>query len=129
MAYYWAHPERHAENKRKRKEKYPEKVERQQADAHRKFKYGLSMEDYEVLLKKQIGVCAICNKPCSTGHRLCIDHEHETGGIRGLLCYKCNIAIGHLNDSPALLRKAANYLENAETKKRQAAVINLASPV
>ncbi len=53
-------------------------------------RYGITVEEYEDLLKSQDGVCAICKMPCVTGKRLHVDHDHMTGEIRGLLCYRCN---------------------------------------
>jgi len=61
----------------------------------------------------QGGVCAICGKPEATARtkRLCVDHCHETGKVRGLLCSHCNRAIGLLGDSCAILASAITYLE------------------
>lgn len=80
--------------------------------------YGLSIAQYEELLLAQGGVCAVCglDEPNSHGRtgkkfRLAVDHCHETGRVRGLLCQKCNRAIGLLNDNTDLLRKAIGYLE------------------
>lgn len=77
--------------------------------------YGISLSEYRVLLVKQGGVCAICGKPPLGGntstHSLHVDHDHVTKRVRGLLCNRCNPAIGQFGDSPDLLRKAANYLE------------------
>lgn len=79
--------------------------------------YGLTIQQYNELLRSQNGVCAICGKDEPSEHgrtgkqfRLSVDHCHETGVIRGLLCQKCNRAIGLMNDDPALLRKAISYL-------------------
>jgi len=75
--------------------------------------YGLTTEDYDALYDRQGGRCAICG--CSEGESIkgafAIDHDHTTGRVRGLLCGLCNTAIGKLQDSPTLLRKAATYLE------------------
>lgn len=71
--------------------------------------YGITIETYEQLLKEQDGVCAIC-KNVPNG-RLCVDHDHEIGWIRGLLCHNCNIVLGLMKDDPKLLRRAAEYLE------------------
>lgn len=80
--------------------------------------YGLTEEDYKELLRQQGGVCAICGNDEPNEHgrtgtkfRLSVDHCHTTGRVRGLLCQKCNRAIGLLNDSADLLRKAIGYLE------------------
>lgn len=61
--------------------------------------YGLTVDDYEAMLKFQNNACWLCGKPCSTGRRLAIDHDHLTGLIRGLLCSNCNRRImGNLTD-------------------------------
>lgn len=72
--------------------------------------YGLTLGQHAAMLKEQDGVCAICRNP-SDGRRLDIDHDHTTHKVRGLLCRRCNTSIGRFEDSPALLRAAAEYLE------------------
>ena len=73
-----------------------------------KHYYGMALEDYDRLLAQQGGACAICRKrPAKT---LCVDHCHSTGKIRGLLCRKCNLGIGHLDDSPSVMLAAIAYL-------------------
>jgi hypothetical protein len=83
-------------------------------DKCRLQKYGISPEDYKKALDLQNGVCAICKKPCTCGRSLAVDHNHETGWVRGLLCSKCNRAIGLFKDSRELLLEAASYLENRD---------------
>ena len=68
-------------------------------------------QEYERFLSEQDGVCAICLKPCQTGQRLSVDHDHVTGAVRGLLCRRCNSGLGHFQDSLDLLKKALMYLE------------------
>lgn len=66
---------------------------------------------YIYLFDKQNGVCAICGvKP--QDKRLAVDHCHQSGEIRGLLCSNCNLGIGLLQDNPMLLTKAADYLNS-----------------
>lgn len=81
---------------------------------HLSRKYGMTVEEYEELLRDQGGVCGICKrKPedCTTdGRNLHVDHDHDTGAIRGVLCHNCNIGIGCLQDDPDLLRAALDYL-------------------
>lgn len=78
--------------------------------SHARRRYGLSKEELRKLREDHRDVCAICGG--SGGKKgLCIDHDHRTGEIRGLLCGNCNIAIGLMRDSPSALRKAALYLE------------------
>ena len=78
--------------------------------------FGLTLEDYQRMMKEQGGVCAICGKPETAMRQgkvlpLSVDHCHRTGGTRSLLCTACNIGIGSLQDDPELLRKAAEYVE------------------
>ena len=79
---------------------------------HLRRKYGLTVEGYEDLLIQQDGCCAICQDPESLARAMAVDHDHKTGQIRGLLCFDCNIVLGKMKDNPALLRRAAEYLES-----------------
>ncbi len=64
-----------------------------------KKKYGLSKEEYEVILADQKGVCAVCGSgPSGRGSKLYVDHCHKTNKVRGLLCHKCNLAAGYVDD-------------------------------
>lgn len=79
-------------------------------------KYGMRHADFQRMLAEQDGVCAICGQPETSRERgqlrrLAVDHCHETGVVRGLLCHRCNHTLGRMNDDPALLRRAADYLE------------------
>lgn len=75
-------------------------------------RYGLTMDQYRTLWRDQGGKCAICEQSERTARNrlLCVDHDHESGAVRGLLCSQCNRAIGLLGDSPATLLKAASYV-------------------
>ena len=73
---------------------------------HLKQAYNLSLEEYESIHELQDGRCAICK----TDQKLYVDHCHDSGAIRGLLCNKCNSALGFLNDDPYLLLNGYNYL-------------------
>lgn len=73
-------------------------------------KYGLSEAEFWRIYKSQGGRCAICRNECPTGKELAIDHCHETGVVRGLLCINCNQLIGHAHDSPDVLSSAIEYL-------------------
>lgn len=73
---------------------------------------GWTQELYDAKFKEQKGTCAVCGVKV-LGKNLDADHEHVEPPIpRGLLCNNCNRGIGHLKDSPALLRKAADYIES-----------------
>ena len=73
--------------------------------------YGITADQYDEMLTAQGGVCAICGCTCSSGRRLAVDHNHSTGAVRALLCGDCNVTLGKMKESPALLRAAAAYLE------------------
>lgn len=90
----------------------PEKVRaRQNAWAFRKLlkQYGLTMEIYERIVRRQQGLCAICRKPPNK-QRLHFDHDHSTGQFRGLICGRCNWAMGKFEDDPNLLFNVIAYL-------------------
>lgn len=74
--------------------------------------YDLTPEDYDRMLASQGGGCTICGatEPGRGRTQFCVDHNHTTGHIRGLLCAHCNLALGYLKDDPNLCLKAANYL-------------------
>lgn len=103
-----------ADNQRRYRANHPGRAAEQTA----KWKYGITAEEYNRLFDEQQGVCLICKRPETTRDpfgrvrtRLSVDHNHETGAIRGLVCHHCNAAMGHANDDPALLRQMADYLE------------------
>jgi hypothetical protein len=77
--------------------------------------YGIGLDEYRAMLDAQKGVCAICGgaEPVK-GRRLAVDHCHEGGRVRGLLCGRCNLTIGKFNHDPHLLRAAIDYLERTE---------------
>lgn len=75
-------------------------------------KYGMTLADYESMLEAQGGVCAICKQP-PRGLRdkyLHVDHDHDTGKVRALLCHFCNLGLGHFCDDTVRLLAAADYL-------------------
>ena len=76
-------------------------------------KYGLTLLDYDRMLREQNGGCAICGGSPDVHKYFHVDHDHVTGIVRGLLCQACNTGIGKLRDDPSLLRRATAYLERA----------------
>lgn len=123
-AAYWANPEKAIERVKKyRKENRsrikesedrwrelnPEKVRLNNLRGGLKRYYGMSLEEYRDLLASQDGKCAICGID-SHRERFHVDHDHETGAIRGALCRECNLGLGHFKDNPDFLRQAAEYL-------------------
>lgn len=80
---------------------------------HLRVNYGLTLEQHAEMEERQGGLCALCGSPPFGNRRLDIDHDHTTGVIRGLLCSRCNTALGSFMDSPHLLQAAITYLEVA----------------
>ena len=81
-----------------------------QRKAELKRLYGITFDDYVNLYKKQNGVCAICLQECKTRKSLSVDHDHDTMAVRGLLCNRCNRAIGMLGEDPDILERAKEYI-------------------
>lgn len=85
-------------------------------DTQFRLKYGITLAEYNQMLVDQDGGCAVCGRK-ETGHRkmahFCVDHDHVTGAIRGLLCNSCNVALGAAGDSATRLRALADYLERS----------------
>ena len=77
-----------------------------------KRRYGITVQEYENILKMQNYGCAICGTTeCSSGRNFAVDHCHETGKVRGLLCAACNTSLGKFKDSVYILQNAIRYLE------------------
>lgn len=100
-------------NRREGMKRWREANLEESRDRHAKWKYGVEHGTYDMLLEQQKGRCKICgtDAPGVRLTRFHIDHSHSTGNIRGLLCEHCNRGLGHFKDIPALLRKAADYIE------------------
>jgi Recombination endonuclease VII len=108
----------HQRNFRERlKRNEPEKWEAYQERARiraRVHRTGVTDEQYEMMLLAQCGRCAICGHQAtgeSKTERLYVDHDHRTRKLRGLLCHNCNLGIGNLQDDPAIIRTALEYVE------------------
>jgi len=102
--------QRHTEWRNKNKEK----VAKKSRARYLKSKYGISLKEYDTLLTEHNYCCAICGVHEDQADRgyLCVDHDHVTGKVRGLLCNKCNTGIGLLGDSFEALANAYKYLED-----------------
>lgn len=72
--------------------------------------FNLTIDDYNKILKKQGGVCAICRNK-ENGKVLSVDHNHITGKVRGLLCMNCNTILGKLKEDISILKKVIKYLQ------------------
>lgn len=90
--------------------------------AHLLRRFGITLAEYDAIAERQGGVCAICGEPPDGPRnmrkggrrtfkaRLVVDHDHDTGNVRGLLCNCCNAGIGHLKDDIATIKSALKYL-------------------
>lgn len=119
----------HAENRVRRRKASPETRKRWAAqqkavpvDVRRRWarkstlkrKYGLSLPEFQAMLDAQSNTCAICYEAFTSIGGLCqpvVDHDHDTNAVRGLLCDRCNHALGHLRDNPEIARRAGLYLQ------------------
>ena len=103
-----AHPDRARASVKAWRARHPEKA-KQRGRRTNVESYGITMADYEDMLAAQGNACAICETSFgdATPH---VDHNHESGRVRALLCLHCNTGIGHLKDSAILLQRAAEYI-------------------
>lgn len=110
-SYAARHPDKFKEKRRlesaRRRKEDPEGVARYARKYVLRTKYGLTPSALELLREEQEGACAICRR---VDRKLCVDHDHRTNEVRGLLCVQCNQAIGLFGDSKDLMVRASFYL-------------------
>lgn len=99
------HPGRAKARDKSNNSKYRDK----RSDHKLRARVGITLETYNDLASQR-KLCAICGDPPADGARLCVDHDHKNGDIRGLLCHGCNKGLGHFKDDPERLRSAIAYL-------------------
>ena len=118
---YWQRPEVKARRKEyeqcsKRKEylQRPEVKARKVVRDKRSWMlrtYGITFEQKQQMIAKQNGRCAICKNKLDMGKNTCVDHDHKTGKVRGILCSNCNTFLGFGKDNSSVMRAAANYID------------------
>lgn len=92
------------------RQQYANRPEMRAAQVLRR-RFGMTVADYNSILTAQDGKCAICGKLASSAkRRFALDHDHSTGKVRGLLCFRCNYGIGWFQEDPARLSRASEYL-------------------
>lgn len=91
---------------------------------HLTRRYGITAGEADYLLENQGGLCAICGVADATH----VDHDHATGAVRQLLCFNCNGGLGQCKDDPAVLRKAAEYVERHRARQAAQAVSRPGTP-
>jgi hypothetical protein len=107
---YQKHRERRVAAVRKYRKSHREEYQLVIKKWRLKHYFGLSIEDFTAMVKKQNGRCAICGMP--PGNKgLCVDHDHASGENRGLLCQTCNTGIGLLKEDPKIMKNAIAYLK------------------
>ena len=112
-------PEWKATNNQYKREQYAGSTREQRAvraehdrESRLQRKYGIGAAGFDALLAAQDSRCAICGTDEPNGHGWHVDHDHESGAFRGILCPTCNVGLGHFMDDPAILRAAAAYIES-----------------
>jgi hypothetical protein len=115
-------PDKRKEQKRRHYEKYKDKIDQRSKewyannkDRYRdnafRRKYGITLAEYEVKREQQNYCCAICRtSETDCGKKMFVDHNHQTGAVRKLLCTQCNAGIGMLQDDPEIMERAARYI-------------------
>lgn len=106
------------ESTRKYRANNPETVKIQAVKHRLAMKYNLSVEGKEALMEKQNGLCALCRHSDGGKRGLFVDHDHETGEVRGLLCVGCNAALGMLGDNVEGLQNAIAYLQGKNSQQQ-----------
>ncbi len=125
-AWWAAHPEKKREYRKCQRENrlagfrrhYAKNPERHITRVTRRMRerlYGVTQEKFDSMLKEQGGVCRICRKDSNGGRAWNVDHDHNTGTVRGLLCTNCNIGLGQFQENVETLANAIKYIQ--ETKK------------
>jgi hypothetical protein len=82
---------------------------------HLMHRYGIGADEFDELVKQQGGVCPLCGRE-NPEH---VDHDHETGKVRGILCFNCNGGLGQFRDSIDALENAVSYLIRADPEMRE----------
>lgn len=129
-AYYLTHLEYKKEYDKQRyinnRKNILKRIKQQREDNPEKYKdnelknnYGLSYKDWLAMWNVQNGKCAICGELFDNFSDACIDHEHETGKIRGLLCKKCNLGLGLFRDNLDIVKNVIDYLNNKKKEGEQ----------
>lgn len=113
--YLATHPEyakkQNAYKGKEKMQKYRAKNPEYMRDYHLRYRYGITLEEYNRMFDAQKGCCAGCGiHQSELGKPLYLDHDHVTGEPRGLLCHNCNTVLGHVNDNKNILQNLLSYL-------------------
>lgn len=94
-----------------RRDAVPSRTTEARAAQYINWKIGISIEEYKKKSELQFNGCAICKKPCDVRSRLAVDHNHKTGVIRDLLCHRCNVVLGLVEENELLLADLIEYIK------------------
>jgi len=106
-------PEKFKEQRRKATQRYRDRHPHAHRKAHRLSRYGITSEAFAKMEQEQNHQCKICGATSAQNadRDWSIDHDHQTGKVRGLLCFKCNILLGMVGDQISILESAIKYLK------------------
>lgn len=107
LRYYYANHEACLARNADYRKRHP----RAQQALNLRTKYGLTLEQFDEMVERQAGLCAICTEPMQPGTNTHVDHDHRTRAIRGLLCGNCNRMLGCAQDNSGILAAGISYLE------------------
>jgi len=110
---------RDRENRRRYREKNPEKVRKTYRAWQLKTFYGITSEERDLIIRAQNNRCAICGKLLIKTKDTQIDHNHKTNKVRGILCANCNLGLGQFQDNILILQRAISYLERHEINGKE----------
>ena len=110
--YYLDNKEKIKTQRKQYRQDNKEKIKTYYKQHRLKQKYNLSRDEYNEMLSNQEGKCGICKEVMI---KICVDHNHNTGAVRELLCDRCNTAFGSFKEDPSILRAAAIYAEKYNT--------------
>lgn len=102
--------ERNAEKERAGRREYARKNREREREGHLLRRFGITLNEKQAIITAQGGVCGICGGGFNQNIRACVDHDHTTGVVRGVLCTLCNTMIGSARENESILLRAIDYL-------------------
>ena len=112
--YYQENKEAKKEASKKYYQENKEALKEAKQEWKLKYNYNITLDEYDLNLELQDNACKICKTDASElSKKLAVDHCHDTGAVRGLLCNKCNVGLGQFNDDAMLLETALTYLQTS----------------
>ena len=109
--YWFSNKEKLSEYHKNYRENNRDKMRLNDKKKFLKKKYGITIEQFDQMRVEQNGKCAICSNQFKDSKDTCVDHCHTNGKVRQLLCFSCNVMLGHARDSQDILKSALTYLE------------------